>query len=87
MNRRLDAGTAARSGFGVRNVKRILSTRRHRRITLDDLRKMRVPVSRAQYFVSTADRPEAARAIDSVSLPAHVPKQISLFDATVRGEL
>ena len=26
-------------GFGVRNVKRILSTRRHRRITLDDLRK------------------------------------------------
>lgn len=74
-------------GFGVRNVKRMLSTRRHRRITLDDLRKLRVPVGRAQYFVTTADRPQAVREIDTLALPARVPKQTSLFDATVRGEL
>jgi putative DNA modification/repair radical SAM protein len=74
-------------GFGVRNVDRILRARRHRRITLEDLRRLRVPVRRAQYFVTTAERHSAPGAIDSVSLPLIVPKQISLFDATVRGEL
>jgi putative DNA modification/repair radical SAM protein len=74
-------------GLGIRNVKRIVSTRRHRRISLDDLRKLRVPVGRAKYFVTTAERNEAPHAIDSVSLPHRVPRQVNLFEATVRGEL
>jgi putative DNA modification/repair radical SAM protein len=89
----VDVNKASRSallrvpGFGVRNVDRILSARRYRTMTLDDLQKLRVPVRRAQYFVTTAERHAAPRAIDSMALPAMVPKQISLFDATVRGEL
>jgi predicted DNA-binding helix-hairpin-helix protein len=74
-------------GFGVRNVDRILSARRCRSITLDDLRKLRIPTRRTQYFVTTAERHPAVRAIDSLTLPALLPKQFSLFDATVRGEL
>jgi predicted DNA-binding helix-hairpin-helix protein len=74
-------------GFGVRNVKRIVSARRHRSITLDDLRKLRIPVARAKYFVTTSERNGATRAIDSISLPLRMPRQASLFDATVRGEL
>jgi predicted DNA-binding helix-hairpin-helix protein len=88
----VDVNTASRPallrvpGFGVRNVERILRVRRYRRITLDDLQKLRVPIGRARFFVTTGERQPAARAIDSVSLPARVPRQIGLFDATVRGE-
>ncbi|MBC7926254.1 MAG: putative DNA modification/repair radical SAM protein [Bryobacteraceae bacterium] len=74
-------------GFGVKNVKRILQTRRHRSLTLDDLRKLRVPIAKAKWFVITADRNEAPKQIDTLALPGQVPKQMSLFSATVMGEL
>jgi putative DNA modification/repair radical SAM protein len=75
-------------GLGVRNVERIVQVRRHRRLTLEDLRRLRVPLSRAQFFVVTADRSIAApRKIDALALPGLVPKQMNLFEATVRGEL
>jgi putative DNA modification/repair radical SAM protein len=74
-------------GFGVRNVERILQVRRFRRLTLDGLRRLRVPVSRAQYFITTGEAAPAARQIDSLSLPRFVPKQMNLFDASIRGEL
>ena len=74
-------------GFGVRNVERIISSRTHRRLTLDDLRRLRVPLGRARHFVVTADVNPAVRRIDSLALPSFVPKQMDLFAATVRGEL
>ena len=74
-------------GFGVRNVKRILQSRRYRRLTLDDLRRLNVPVNRARFFITTAEPNDAVRSIDSWRLPALVPKQLDLFGATVRGEL
>lgn len=74
-------------GFGVRNVDRILSSRQHRRITLDDLRRLRVPLNRARHFVVTADANPSVRLIDSLELPRFVPKQMDLFAATVQGEL
>lgn len=74
-------------GFGVRNVSRILQTRRHRKLMLEDLKRLRIPVAKARYFITTPDLDEAPKQIDTVSLPLIVPKQIGLFDATVRGEL
>ena len=74
-------------GFGVRNVKSILQSRRHRSLTLDDLRRLSVPVGRARYFITTAEPNDAVRSIDSWRLPVLVPKQMDLFSATVRGEL
>ena len=74
-------------GFGVRNVKRILLTRRHRSLSLEDLRRLRVPIGRSRWFITTSDRDAAPKAIDSLTLPVRVPKQMSLFGATVMGEL
>lgn len=75
-------------GFGVRNVKRILQTRRHRALTLDDLRRLRVPVAKSRFFILTADRDvEAPKQIDSLRLPAQVPKQMDLFASALTGEL
>lgn len=42
-------------GIGVQNVKRILSTRRHRDLRMDDLKKMRCALKRARPFIVTAD--------------------------------
>jgi putative DNA modification/repair radical SAM protein len=80
-------------GLGVRNVQRILKVRRYRSLTLDDLRKLKVSVSKVQYFLTAADRNPAVREIDASKLPAKVVPQVSqlsLFEAadTARtGEL
>ena len=71
-------------GIGARNADRILIQRRHRKIVLEDLRKMRVSVVRAKYFVITADNNPSVRKIDSSDLgeilaPAR-KRQMSLFD-------
>ena len=71
-------------GFGVRNVERMLRIRRHKRLTLDDLAKLRVPLLRTKPFVVTADH--LPRDLDSVALPRQVGKQLSLF-AGVSGQL
>ena len=42
-------------GLGVRNVDRIVRMRRWRRVRVDDLAKLRVPLARALPFVVTAD--------------------------------
>ncbi len=42
-------------GLGVRNVTRILAARAARRLRLADLRRLRVPLSRTQRFIVTAD--------------------------------
>jgi putative DNA modification/repair radical SAM protein len=74
-------------GFGVRNVDRIVQVRRFRKLTLDGLRRLRVPVSRAQYFIVTGEPAPASRQIDSLFLPRLVPKQMNLFESTIQGEL
>ncbi len=42
-------------GIGVRNVQKILSIRRHKNITLEDLRAMRCALKRARPFIITSD--------------------------------
>lgn len=80
-------------GFGVRNVKRILKVRRYRALTLADLAKLKISISKSKFFIVTADHNPAAEQIDSAKLPERfVPptQQLMLFDAaeTARtGEL
>lgn len=86
----VDVNRAARElllrvpGIGARNADRILVLRRHRRVSLEDLRKLRVSVSKAKYFVITADHNPSVSKIDAVDLreilsPAK-NRQMSLFD-------
>ncbi|HVF62560.1 MAG TPA: putative DNA modification/repair radical SAM protein [Casimicrobiaceae bacterium] len=42
-------------GLGMRNVKRILATRKHRKLRFDDLIKLRCDVGKAKAFVTTID--------------------------------
>jgi len=73
-------------GLGVRTVERILRLRRHLRLTLADLGKMRVPIRRARHFLT-----DGARELDSLALPSRLlalPEQLPLFAAreAVTGE-
>jgi len=79
-------------GLGVRTVDRLLRIRRWHRVTLADLVRLRVPVSRVKPFVVTEDhRPTLL--LDSPRLAEHVrspPTQLSLFSTAVSattGEL
>jgi predicted DNA-binding helix-hairpin-helix protein len=55
-------------GIGHRTVQRILSIRRHHRLRLDDLKKLRVYLKRAKLFLITEDhRPDLA-SLDSLEL-------------------
>lgn len=80
-------------GLGVRNVERILQARRHGKITLADLGRLRVPLRRCAPFLLTADpahRP--ARELDRLALVERVrpPRQLALFEAraaATTGEL
>ncbi len=70
-------------GFGVRSVERILQLRKYVKINFMDLKKMNVTLSRARYFVLTADHNPDAKLIDSEHLELRFkPKavQLSLFD-------
>ncbi len=57
----VDLHTAAREtllripGLGVRNVERLLQVRRWRRVSLQDLARLRVPLKKIMPFVITAD--------------------------------
>ena len=72
-------------GFGVRNVQRILRIRKHRALTLDDLRKLKVPVKRAAPFVITAEPPTSPPGtLDRLDLSTVVApaRQLSLFETS-----
>lgn len=76
-------------GLGVRNVDRILRSRKFRSLTLDDLRRLRVPLGRAKFFLLTADRNSAPLTLDSIALPGKL-RQMDLFSsstAALTGEL
>lgn len=71
-------------GLGVRSVDRIVQARRHGRISLADLARLKVPLRRCAPFLLTHDNFRApARALDRASLLARVrpPQQLALFEA------
>ncbi len=79
----VDINTAARErllripGLGVKSVDRILIARRHRRLRLDDLARLRLSLPKLSPFIVTADhRP---RLTDSPALVRNLPRQMSLF--------
>jgi len=71
-------------GLGVRNVMRILKIRRFHKVTLEDLVKLRVSLTKARPFIVTAEHnPEALR-IDRDDLAQRVAApnpQMELFSA------
>jgi putative DNA modification/repair radical SAM protein len=71
-------------GIGVRNVDRIVKIRRHRKLRLADLTKLRVSLPKTRPFVVAADHNPDAHRIDANDLPIRVaPKneQLELFSA------
>lgn len=77
-------------GIGVRNVERILQLRRFHKISLADLKKMGVALSRAKYFVITSDHNPNIWMLDAQNLESRLrppAKQLSLFEQAAGGEL
>ncbi len=70
-------------GLGVRNVERIIRIRRHHALTLEDLRRLHVPLTKASPFVLASGPNHAAHHLDRQALPALVApaEQLSLFEA------
>jgi len=74
-------------GLGVKTVDRILRSRRHHRLRANDLRKLRVPWSRVQHFVTTLDHKPRSRSLESPGLARQLQEkrplnQLSLFSVT-----
>jgi putative DNA modification/repair radical SAM protein len=73
-------------GIGYRTVQRILSIRRHHRLRLDDLAKLRIYLRRAKHFLISEDyRPDATQ-LDALDLESkfrapRAPEQLGLFAA------
>jgi putative DNA modification/repair radical SAM protein len=55
-------------GFGVKSVGRVIQARRHRRLRLDDLARLRLPIAKVMPFVCAADH-QPGKTLDSVALP------------------
>ena len=73
-------------GLGVRNANRILVIRRHQKIRLDDLAKLRVSLRKTKPFVITADHNPDALRIDHGDLSQRVVTphvQLELFGAAM----
>jgi putative DNA modification/repair radical SAM protein len=70
-------------GLGYRNVMRVLSIRRYHRLSLDDLRRLRVSLRRCKPFVITVDHSPSVTVLDSPRLCAKAapPEQLTLFEA------
>ena len=71
-------------GIGARSVGRILKIRRHHRIRITDLKKLRVAWKRTAAFVVTADHNPDLKDLDRVDLYRKTrpkQKQLLLFDA------
>jgi predicted DNA-binding helix-hairpin-helix protein len=67
-------------GLGVRNVDRILKVRRWRRLRLDDLAKLRVPIKKALPFIVVVDHtPHLIERAGALKRIAEAPRQLDLF--------
>ena len=74
-------------GLGVRGVERILDARRFHTLGLAELRRLRVTMSRASWFLVHAGPNPAVRELDREDLAARFrppPRQLALFDAAAR---
>ena len=68
-------------GLGVKTVSRLLQARRHRRLRLDDLARLHLPLGKITPFITTADHTPGAL-LDSPALQARLtpkPVQTDLF--------
>ncbi len=84
-------------GIGVRNVNRIVNIRRFKQLRLDDLVRLRVRLSRAKWFIVTADHNPDVFKLDSTAvLNAFRPRLVqpllfgddtSILTSVVTGEL
>ena len=73
-------------GIGVRSVKRILNIRRFHGVRLDDLARLNVSLSRAKWFIVTADHNPNVFRLDGANLPDVFRRRLiqpSLFETTV----
>jgi len=71
-------------GLGVRNVKRVLMARRHVRLRVADVARLRAPMSKLLPFVQLADHHPRRALDDPAALRAQLappPRQGSLFDS------
>jgi predicted DNA-binding helix-hairpin-helix protein len=71
-------------GFGVRSVNRIITSRRHRRLRLEDLARLGCALKRARHFITTADPTGSTTDASAATLRAllvqkAVPAQQVLF--------
>ncbi|PPU38751.1 putative DNA modification/repair radical SAM protein [Xanthomonas arboricola] len=70
-------------GLGTRNVERLLLSRRHARLRVGDLARLRVPMKKLLPFVSVLDHHPRQRLDDPMRLRAQLapaPRQAGLFD-------
>ena len=83
----MDVNTAPREmllrvpGMGVKSADRLIQARRHRRMGMDDLARLRLPVSKLLPFVIAADHHPGAT-LDSGRLAASLapkPAQLQLI--------
>ena len=74
-------------GLGYKNVAKILSMRRYHRVTLDDLRKLHVPLRRVRPFIVTPAYSERLLRLDREDLPSLLskPAQLELFSASLEA--
>ena len=84
----VDLNTADRAmllrvpGLGVRNVEKIIASRRHGRLRLDELSRLRAPLSKMLPFISVLDHHPRQRLDDPARLRAELapaPRQGDLF--------
>ncbi len=66
-------------GIGVTGARKIRSARRYGPLTLADLKKMRIVLKRAIYFIETADHNLYTRYLDSQNLSAYLEDKPPLF--------
>jgi predicted DNA-binding helix-hairpin-helix protein len=68
-------------GIGVRSVERILTSRRWRRLRLEDLSRLRVSLARALPFVIVDDHTPSALRLDALDLRERIApaRQLDLF--------
>jgi predicted DNA-binding helix-hairpin-helix protein len=81
-------------GIGYRNVERILKIRRYHRLSIDDLRKLKVRVNLARAFVIASDHLPVSAAVLQQAWSDWSPFQLNLFArqesvaaAAITGEL
>lgn len=64
-------------GMGVKSVARIIQARRHRRLRMDDLARLRLPLAKVSPWVVTPDH--RARGLEAATLPQRMGRQMELF--------